>query len=285
MKNIDKNIKFDTDKAWNQLQDRLTDEGLLVEHNTSPKLNQYGMIFKIAAILVLGLFIAALGYYYKPEKERTAWQLTEGSSPDQIQRIQLHDGSLVFLNKGAKLKYPEKFSPEQRMVEFEGEAFFDIVHNPEQPFIITTKGAEIKVLGTSFNVNTWAEYKDIEVLVETGKVELTNIKDKQISMTIHPGYIGALHQKELSYRKNEDKNYLSWKTRYFDFTQGIRLGEAIKILNKAYHVNISCKDKNVSDKILNTTFDNKPLKTVLELICDAHSLKIEEQNGTIILSE
>jgi transmembrane sensor len=87
---------------------------------------------------------------------------------------------------------------------FEGDGFFEIAKNPAKPFIIKAKEAEIKVLGTSFNVNTKKGEDRVEVLVETGKVKLTNVKDKKYRI-LEPGDLGKLNNNELSKKKNSDK--------------------------------------------------------------------------------
>jgi transmembrane sensor len=285
MKKFEMNSEFDAEKAWNKIQTRFEQEGLITAENTIQRRLSVNPLLKIAAVLISGILLTSLVYYLIPKSQNKNWQVAFSDTSSQIKPIILADGSVVHLNEGAKVKYPQKFNEKQRIIEFEGEAFFDITHNPAQPFVIKAKGAEIKVLGTSFNVNTNSGSKDIEVYVETGKVELYSISDNNLSVTLEPGYIGAIKEKQITKDKNTNKNYLSWKTKYFDFTDGIELGEAIKILNKAYHSKITCADEKVCRKIIRTTFDNKPLLKALEIICFSNNLKIKEENGSFILIE
>ena len=67
-------------------------------------------------------------------------------------RLTLQDGTEVWLNSQTKLTYPALFSDNERRVTVEGEAFFDVAKNPQKPFIVSTQGLEMKVLGTKFNV-------------------------------------------------------------------------------------------------------------------------------------
>ncbi len=281
MENYNNKNGFDADKAWKRLHAKFENEGLL---NNPHKQFNIKRIWRVAAIFLFGILLASLAYYLIPAKENVSWQVADTYQNTQIKKIELPDGSFVYLNADSKLYYPDKFLNNNRIVEFEGDAFFEIAKNPDRPFIIKAKGAEIVVLGTSFNVNTNLEYKNIEVLVETGKVKLTVSEDKQKNVVLEPGFIGKVNKGQLSKQINTDKNYLSWKTKYFDFTDGIKLGEVIEILNRAYHANIICRDKMVCNKVLKTTFNNDSLDKILDLICNAHGLKMKTEKGEIVLS-
>jgi ferric-dicitrate binding protein FerR (iron transport regulator) len=191
---------------------------------------------------------------------------------------------VVYLNADSKLYYPEEFDDNSRVVEFEGDAFFDIAKNQAKPFIIKAKKAEIKVLGTSFNVNTNLGIDEVEVFVETGTVQLNEIKKNKKPVLIKPGYIGKLHNSELSLRINSDLNYLSWKTKYFNF-ENVKLGNAIDILNRAYHSNIKCNDKKIAEIQWYGTFDNNEIDSILKIMCEAFNLKSTKNESGILLSQ
>lgn len=84
--------------------------------------------------------------------------------------IELTDGSKIWLNADSKIQYPEIFSGNTREVYLNGEAFFEVAHNPAQPFIIHLANGTVRVLGTSFNVRAYDNEKVIETSVATGKV-------------------------------------------------------------------------------------------------------------------
>lgn len=72
-------------------------------------------------------------------------------------RIVLPDGTRVWLNALSKLEYPAEFSADKRQVAVTGEAYFEVTENKDKPFIVTSHGQTIQVLGTSFNVYAYAE--------------------------------------------------------------------------------------------------------------------------------
>ncbi len=87
-------------------------------------------------------------------------------------RVTLPDGSIVWLNAGSKLNYDKSFGQKLREVTLTGEAFFDVVKNPDQPFIIHTKRINIKVLGTQFNVKSYPGEKTTEAALVKGSIEV-----------------------------------------------------------------------------------------------------------------
>ena len=87
-------------------------------------------------------------------------------------RVTLPDGSTVWLNAGSKLNYDKSFGLKLREVSLTGEAFFDVVKNPEQPFIIHTHRIDIKVLGTQFNVKSYPGEKTTEAALVKGSIEV-----------------------------------------------------------------------------------------------------------------
>jgi transmembrane sensor len=87
-------------------------------------------------------------------------------------KIELPDGSSVWLNAGSKLEYDKSFGNDTRDVYLTGEAYFDVVKNPEKPFIVNTGKAKVKVLGTAFNVRCYPDDKKIETSLIHGSVEV-----------------------------------------------------------------------------------------------------------------
>lgn len=93
--------------------------------------------------------------------------------PGSKSKVQLPDGSVVWLNAGSKLTYTKDFGKELREVTLTGEGFFDVTKNKEKPFIINTPTINIKVLGTAFNVKAYPEDKETETSLIRGSIEVT----------------------------------------------------------------------------------------------------------------
>jgi ferric-dicitrate binding protein FerR (iron transport regulator) len=88
-------------------------------------------------------------------------------------KLQLPDGTQVWLNSGSNISYENDFGGSTRQVKLTGEAFFDVVKDPSRPFIIHTATLDIKVLGTAFNVRSYPEEKVTETALIRGAVEIT----------------------------------------------------------------------------------------------------------------
>jgi ferric-dicitrate binding protein FerR (iron transport regulator) len=190
---------------------------------------------------------------------------------------------MVYLNADSKLYFPEDFKGDTRTVEFEGDAFFEITKNPSKPFIIRAKKAEIRVLGTSFNINTNSPANDVEVLVESGKVQLSVVNGNARPIYLEPGQIGKLKDQILLQADNTDKNYISWKTRTFNF-ENINLGATIEILNRAFHANIRCEASLNSKYQFNGTFNQQDsLSYILKILCNQYDLKYQVKEDEIII--
>ncbi|MEO5603171.1 MAG: FecR domain-containing protein, partial [Cyclobacteriaceae bacterium] len=135
-------------------------------------------LYPVAASLLLAVLVA--GYFIiemdSPTlvKNRLTTEVQKTPKGKQ-QRIVLQDGTQVWLNANSVLKYEKDFSGQAtREVHLEGEAFFDVTHNENKPFIVRTSGLAISVLGTSFNVRSYAEDHVVETTLVQGKVTIAS---------------------------------------------------------------------------------------------------------------
>jgi transmembrane sensor len=132
------------------------------------------LIFSAAAALIIVVSIFLL------KKEKTQTQISSPVSSNTIttkpgskSKVELPDGTLVWLNADSKLVYDENFSGATREVQLFGEAYFEVMKDKEHPFIIHTKAIDIKVLGTVFNVRSYDNEKSTETSLIKGSVEVT----------------------------------------------------------------------------------------------------------------
>ncbi|WP_158642614.1 FecR family protein [Chitinophaga japonensis] len=129
----------------------------------------------LGVLLATGLFFHSRYYLSKqgPAKLAAADALQEkenrGTAP---LKIQLADNSIVTLQQGARLLYPRRFTPGKREVYLQGEAFFEVSHDPDRPFYVYYNNLVTHVLGTSFNIRADQRKKQVEVTVRSGKVEV-----------------------------------------------------------------------------------------------------------------
>jgi len=244
---------------------------------------------KIAATVFFAVLLASAGFYagsrhWVNEKPAGAVVDTNG-----ISRIKLADGSVVTLNHDTEINYPEKFRSDVREVNIRGEAFFEVQPDPSRPFIIHAGDATIKVVGTSFNVNAYPGNKQVEVVVETGKVQVSKSKAMvkgQDKVILEPGDKGLFLNAggKLLKSRNDNPNFLSWKTRNFIFNK-IALNEVIRQLNHVYRVQIRTEDPELDHLLLTARFEDRSLDFILQVIALTHHLNVKKGDEYYVLQK
>ena len=121
-------------------------------------------------------------------------------------QVTLPDGTKVWLNAQTTLKYPVKFRGTEREVEMQGEAYFEVTRNPRQPFVIKSNEQTVKVLGTSFNINTFTGRATTTLI--NGRVQLSNNKQTKILI---PGQQAVETGDSFDVKNVNVENYTSWK--------------------------------------------------------------------------
>ncbi|PTN08961.1 FecR family protein [Mangrovibacterium marinum] len=248
------------------------------------RLNRFWM--RIAALVALVLLLGSVLLW----TAQSNWQTVapESAVTDNYgrTRIELADGSVVTLNRGSRLDYPDQFKGDIREVSLNGEAFFEVRPNAAKAFVIHAGPANIRVVGTSFNVNARPTSGEVAVVVESGKVEVSaaNRTDKAGALMLSPGQRGLLVGSASVFEKstNIDPNYLAWKTHSFQFEK-TSLEEVIKQLNKVYNVHIVTADPAMDQLLLTAHFDDRPIRFILEVIAMTHKLTIQQTDAEAYL--
>jgi ferric-dicitrate binding protein FerR (iron transport regulator) len=223
---------------------------------------------KIAAsLLLIVLFSGVLYYYWYPSFSENQ-QIAESSSAVVPNFIALPDGSTVVLNAGSALDYPMVFSGKAREVSLNGEAYFDIAHDNEHPFIVHTGKLTTTVLGTAFNIRAYADQSDIIVTVTRGKVKVSD--DKKVLGIINPDQqITFNRSQEQTEQKVVDvQSVTSWmeKDIYFD---DITIGHALVQLEKRFGISIRLSNENIRNCRFTATFvKGEDIGQILRILCD-----------------
>lgn len=275
---------FDSINAWNTVRAKINEPKMkVIQHNKIRK-EVVTRFYKYAAVIVIALLLGSAGFYIGFKNKLTEVYSEIISTPNQvINEYTLPDGTVVALNSNSKLIFPKHFKGNTREVTIDGEAFFDVKPNPEKPFIINAGNAQIKVVGTSFNVSAYAEAETVEVVVKTGKVQVIS-KNSEVPANIKevyliPGEKGTLFNKSslLEKSENSNPNYLAWKTHDFIF-QDVPLNEVFKCLEKTYHVNIMVAEPKLNELKLNAQFDKKSIDFILNVVGLTFNLDLSTEN-------
>ncbi|MET0636069.1 MAG: FecR domain-containing protein [Chitinophagaceae bacterium] len=184
-------------------------------------------------------------------------------------RYVLPDSSEVYLASGSKVSYSAEFKGKTRDIQLHGEAFFQVTHDKEKPFIIHTGDIETQVLGTSFKVTDY-EGRPLEVAVATGKVSVSMIQpdDHKLLATLTPGNKVSWDKKtqkaELGYT---EVDYLQqWKTGDLIFDR-LDMQYIAAELQHRFGVSIVFADAEVKDNRVSATFSaNKPIDKIMNTL-------------------
>ena len=259
--NMKSEKEIDVNSAWNKVAARMEENRFRFLRST---------IIRVAAVALIVLGIGSVTLYlnnsgYLSKKIAIATNIEEKNKI-----VNLPDGSKISLNRNSELSYRESFGKRKRNVKLTGEAFFEIAPDASKPFIIDAGNANVKVVGTSFNVITNNTESLVEVYVETGKVILSDKSGTQ-SIALEPGFVGKIDSKISRKTHNDNPNYLSWNTGLLVY-EGQKLDVVFNDLKRVYNMDIVVDDPSILENPWHSPIDNESQDTIIRLICASFNL-------------
>ena len=230
-----------------------------------------------AAVVVLSLIFSGI---YNSLNNNRVQSVADNSSPiyQEIKaaygtqaKVELADGTKVFLNSGSKLRFPQTFAnQQQRTVFLDGEGYFEVTKNKEQPFIVQANKLNISVLGTKFNVDAYTDNASISVALVEGSVILQGNAgnlNKDL-MELKPNQVATLNPTDQTLSKTDVPDlykYTAWINGRIVF-YGDPIQTVVKKLEKWYNVEIVISDSKLEDYKFTGTFINEPLEQILNVL-------------------
>ncbi len=233
----------------------------------------------VAAAVVAGILFVGAGLYssykigsYKNEVEYILGQNDtelEYSTPYGVKsRISLPDNSVVWLNSGSKISFPSKFAGNERLISFSGEGFFEVQRDSLRPMKIVTPGdVTVNVLGTKFNLNTYAEESSMSLLLLSGKVNI-RMKNGRMIENIKPSEKVVIDKVEKSSRINPVKDTLpttGWREGWLIFDD-LPLSEVFVKMKRWYGITVKIEDNSILEKRFSAKFKEESASQVLDLM-------------------
>lgn len=277
--------------AWERLRAKLMEDDLLPESiastgskaSTSNIARTITPLIKIAAAISLLVVLSFTAYLITNQWTGKKSLITAVTGTNEKLMVELPDGSTVHLNRNSELKYKSAFKGEIRKVQVTGEALFDVNPDKEKPFIVETPNAKIRVTGTKFNVLTDNGNNEVEVMVMSGQVIITD-KNGMQEMVLDPDLIGTMGNTQPTMFRNNDPNYLSWSTEILTY-DGTSLDKTFRDLKRVHNIEVRVSDKAIFDKKISTTFDRQSPQTIISIICTTFNLEFEISDSIYYLSE
>lgn len=255
------------DKAavWNKVQARIRDKAKQIPMYSRSLLIRVSSV-AAAIALVLGF---SLSFLLNDQKE--SWQASQFENvvmapPGQKTQLVLPDGTLVWLNSGSRLSYNYQYSTQDRVVNLEGEAFFDVKKDTQYPFIVKTGAVDVKVHGTTFNVSAYTDEENVMVALLRGKVSLLSAADQHVLTYLSPDQIATVSKNNLSCQVESCDAEIesSWHHNLLKF-DGIPADEVWKKLERWYGVDITLSNIDPS-RAYWFTVKTESLTELLEMI-------------------
>lgn len=194
--------------------------------------------------------------------------------------IILADGTKVYLNAVSSIKYPTQFNGDKRVVELEGEAYFEVAKNKNKPFIVKSDNQSIEVLGTHFNVHSYNNESVVKTTLLEGSVAVTYKNQKSI---LKPGQQSDVSESfsKIKVREVDTEEAVAWKNGRFKFDNA-DLKTVMKQLERWYGIKVEYHG-DVSDvRFSGGTFRNKNLSEVLKVL-EFNNIKFKVEGKTVIV--
>jgi ferric-dicitrate binding protein FerR (iron transport regulator) len=240
---------------------------------------------KVAAILFIPLLVTLLYLFGSKEIASEPNMVSMTCSKGLTGRVVLPDGTSVWLNNGSTLSYYDSFEGEKfREVKIEGEAYFDVVTNPQQPFIVKTNhNLAVEVVGTSFNVESYDDNEEITVALIEGKVNLFEEKDgrKNILGDLNPNEVAVFSKENRKLNKQESTSvdkFTRWRAGEIVFVNE-PLANVFNAMKRKYGVEIKVLDQKVLQRRITASFNEQSLDEFLKLLAIATNLEYEIIQG------
>lgn len=192
--------------------------------------------------------------------------------------LKLSDGSTVWVNSGTKLVYPKTFNGKTREIMVDGEAYLDVAKDENRPFMVHTKGFDIAVLGTRFNVNAYSSDQENSVVLVEGSVEITAESSKG-KLIPNQGFFAA--NGDFSIKNVDVYPYVCWKDGVM-LLNGESLDDIMKKLSRYYGVEIQCSDRFELERYKGKINLRESLETILYNISLSTPLSYT-RNGDIFI--
>lgn len=234
----------------------------------------YRRMLVAASWLIPFIMFCASGYFYfyggkQPIEQEfpSVSYLQQYAALGTREKIQLPDGSEVWLNAGSTLIYPSAFTSKERGVHLIGEAFFDVQKDSLRPFIVNTHYLKMQVLGTTFNVSAYPDESQVEATLETGALKV-NVLNDSVSYYLSPDnqLVYTPSNQTVERRKVRASDYSDWRTGGL-FFNNIPFEDVLRILERTYGVQVHIRTSVYKNQKVYVHFNkNESIETIFQIL-------------------
>lgn len=261
-----------------------------INHRNQQHSSTSSYLFRAAAVILVILLSGYFAQRYLPGssvQDPQEFYVMQDLVTDKGEKasVTFSDGTEVVLNAASSIRFPRKFNGAKREVFLDGEAYFQVSHNDQNPFIVHTENADIRVLGTKFNVQGWDEDANVDVAVRDGSV---SVRSTGIDTNIHEeiilekgDYARVNKTGNISPVKKVDvQNHLLWTQGGIHF-EDVELRQVIRDLERKFDVTISVSDPEILQVPFTSTFREAELNEILTVIAASMDLEYRRDSTKI----
>lgn len=255
-----------------------------VNSKTTQKLRTISLYQKIGA--VAALFICFfIGYSYSQYQGDDVFYQVYKTLEGENSIIELPDGTEVFLNENTKIEVASDFSPTNRNLKLEGEAYFEVKHNPSSIFTVVADKYKLRVLGTKFNLSAYKEKNIIASLIK-GKVEvdLQGFSLGKKMMKPKQNLIFNPYTKEVKLNSYEHSSSIDWKKHKLMF-DNLDFQFVINDLSIYYNIDIELESDRLKFEKLTGNYKNKSIEQILNSFKRILDFNIKYEDSKIVLQD
>lgn len=237
--------------------------------------------YAAAAIVILGLAGIAGLYFGGGLGRGPAIAARYEALPGQTRQLALADGSAVHLNAGSTLSVIKGFGQGERRLILDGEAFFQVSHNPQQAFVVEVDGAEVRVTGTAFNLRAYPESEAVQLAVSEGSVAFSSEKGKA-RRPVQAGQAARLDRTSGQLAEMPfDRRAMAWQEGVVVF-ENTPFPEAIQTLERQFAVDIR-DNTGLQNERYTASFDKRSLDDILAVMGATMGFQVEKQGESVVL--
>lgn len=253
----------------------------LIKENKHRKL--YSWTAHIASVIILLLLTGFSVYYYTMEQQKMQ-DMIISVEKGQKANIILPDGSKVWVNSDSKLVYGSRFTAKERILELEGEAYFEVALDKNRPFIVETRDFSVKALGTSFDVKSYKEDNWASTVLMTGKVEVWSENEKLYLEPNQRILFDKLTGKMEKSKVVDAAGFSSWMYNILDFEEET-FENIVRTLQRLYNTRIVFESESLKKYRFTGSPGNTSLESILQILSLTSPLSYEVKDSVIILRE
>lgn len=270
-------------KLLGQIKDKINQDHTIQLPEKSKSRRLYLWAGRVASVVLLVLLTGISVYYYATGRQDMQ-DMIVSVEKGQKANVVLPDGSKVWVNSDSKLSYGSRFNKKERVLQLEGEAYFEVASDKDRPFIVETNEMAVRALGTSFNVKSYEDENSASTVLRTGRVEVTTDSD---CLILNPNEKIVFNKQTGHAQKSSIDNatdYINWKYNELTFN-GETFENIAHTLERYYNTRIIFESESLKKYRFTGTPGNTSLESILQILSLTSPLSYEVKDSMIILRE